>query len=83
MGLLGSKRVGKLVFLEEENEGKPPKKHCDSHHSNTYDTTERSAVAAKQHRREPWIPYVGTAGELGTPGQFLRFAIMCGTRIPD
>ena len=53
MGLTGSKRVGKLVFSEEENECKPPKKLCDLHHSNTHDTTERSAVAAKQHHREP------------------------------
>ena len=53
MGLTGSKRVGKLVFLEEENKCKPPKKLCDSHHSNTHDTTKRSTVVAKQHRREP------------------------------
>ena len=53
MGLTGSKRVGKLVFSEEENECKPSKKLRDSHQSNTYDTTKRSAVAAKQHHREP------------------------------
>ena len=53
MGLTGSKRVGKLVFSEEENECELSKKFCDLHHSNTHDTTERSAVAAKQHRREP------------------------------
>ena len=53
MGLTGSKRVGKLVFSEEENECKPPKKLCDLHHSNTHDTTERSTVVAKQHHREP------------------------------
>ena len=53
MGLTGSKRVGKLVFSEEENECKPLEKLRDSHQSNTYDTTKRSAVAAKQHRREP------------------------------
>ena len=53
MGLTGSKRVGKLVFSEEENECKPSKKFRDSHQSNTYDTIERSAVVAKQHRQEP------------------------------
>ena len=47
MGLTGSKRVSKLVFSEEENECKPSKKLRDSHQSNTYDTTKRSAVAAK------------------------------------
>ena len=52
VGLSGSKRVGRLYF-SEENEGKPLKKHYDSHHSNTHDTTERSAVVAKQHYQEP------------------------------
>lgn len=82
MGLSGFKRINKLDF-SEENEGKPMKKHCDSYYSNTHDTTEISAVAAKQHHWEPWISCVGTAGELGTPRQFMHSAIMYDVGIPD
>ena len=44
--------------------------------------TKETAVAAEQHRREPWWPYAGTAGGLGPPGQLEHRAIWCGAGIP-
>ena len=54
VGLSCSKRTNRLDFLEEnEDEGKPLKKHCDSHHSTTHNISKRLVVVAKQHCREP------------------------------
>ena len=47
-GLLGSKRPGRLDFMDEY-EGTPQKKLCDSVHTDVYDNQERSTVAAEQH----------------------------------
>ena len=48
IGLSGSKRIGRLNFMDED-EGMPKKKLRDLVHTDVYDNQERSAVAAKQH----------------------------------
>ena len=67
----------------DEYEGTPQKKLRDSVHTDVYDNQERLIVVAEQHRWKQWIPFVGTIGELGTFRQFMRLAIMSGTRIPN
>ena len=51
IGLSGSKRIGRLNFMDED-EGTPKKKLRDLVHTDVYNNQERSAVAAKQHCRK-------------------------------
>lgn len=49
--ILGTKRVGKLIFSEEE--APTQKRHCSETIKFQNDMEDRTAVAAGQHRREP------------------------------
>ena len=49
---IGSKRMGKLVFEEEEIDD-PHKRQCTETTTAQNHSEEGSAVAARQHRREP------------------------------
>ena len=77
-----SKRPCKFV-LSDEDEEKPHKKICNTPLSSASIAQVGSAVTAKQHCQEPWIHYARTAGELGTPRQFLRSVITWSVRIPN
>ena len=69
-GAVGTKRMGKIEILEAK-ENRVTKKFCGAEEVPTKNGNSMigSAVAARQHRREPWVPLPGTAGGLGTLGQ--------------
>ena len=79
--IIGLKRLGRLDLIEEEKY-RPPKKVRETKLFGADGTSLLSAAAASQRRREQWFPYAGTAGELGTPGQFMRCVIIYAAGIP-